>query len=115
MLLTPGYDAIVRVGIACLALAMALIWLGVFALTLGLILKQPNLSTAALCGILLWLMALGAGLPLWMLFGSAGGGLTVAVASISISVCSATARELTSPTMHSGICRAFSAFTSTAS
>lgn len=31
MILAPGYDAIVRVGIATLALAMALIWLGVFA------------------------------------------------------------------------------------
>ena len=61
------------------------IWLGVFAITLGLILKQPNLSTASLCGILLWLMALGAGLPLWMMFGSAGGGLAVAIASISIN------------------------------
>ena len=40
-----------------------LIWLGVFVLTLGLILKQPNLSTAALCGMLLWLMALASGLP----------------------------------------------------
>jgi cell division protein FtsW len=62
-----------------------LVWLGVFALTLGLILKQPNLSTAALCGMLLWLMALGAGLPLWMMFGSAGAGMAVAVASISIN------------------------------
>jgi cell division protein FtsW len=61
------------------------IWLGVFAVTLGLILKQPNLSTAALCGILLWLMALGAGLPLWMMFGTAGAGLAVAFASISIN------------------------------
>jgi cell division protein FtsW len=62
-----------------------LIWLGVFAVTLGLILKQPNLSTAALCGILLWLMALGSGLPLWMMAGSAGTGLAVALASISIN------------------------------
>ncbi|MFM8935995.1 MAG: FtsW/RodA/SpoVE family cell cycle protein [Vulcanococcus sp.] len=62
-----------------------LIWLGVFIVTLGLILKQPNLSTAALCGMLLWLMALGAGLPLWMMFGTAGAGLAVAVASISIN------------------------------
>ncbi|MEY4431089.1 MAG: hypothetical protein RLZZ533_1025 [Cyanobacteriota bacterium] len=60
-----------------------LIWLGVFAVTLGLILKQPNLSTASLCGILLWLMALGSGLPMWAMLGSAGGGLAVAVASIA--------------------------------
>lgn len=62
-----------------------LIWLGVFALTLGLILKQPNLSTAALCGILLWLMALASGLPLWAMFGSAGLGLAVAGGSIAIN------------------------------
>ena len=62
-----------------------LIWLGVFAVTLGLILKQPNLSTASLCGILLWLMALGSGLPLWAMFGSAGAGLAVAIGSISIN------------------------------
>ena len=62
-----------------------LIWLGVFAVTLGLILKQPNLSTASLCGILLWLMALGSGLPLWAMLGSAGAGLAVAIGSISIN------------------------------
>lgn len=61
------------------------IWLGVFAVTLGLILKQPNLSTASLCGILLWLMALGSGLPLWAMFGTAGAGLAVAIGSISIN------------------------------
>ena len=61
------------------------IWLGVFAVTLALILKQPNLSTAALCGILLWLMALASGLPLWAMLGTAGAGLTVAVGSISIN------------------------------
>jgi len=62
-----------------------LIWMGVFAVTLGLILKQPNLSTAALCGMLLWLMALGSGLPLWAMLGTAGAGLAVAVGSISIN------------------------------
>lgn len=60
-------------------------WLGVFAVTLGLILKQPNLSTAALCGMLLWLMALASGLPLWAMLGTAGTGLAVAVGSISIN------------------------------
>ncbi|MFM2080599.1 MAG: hypothetical protein RLZZ219_1281 [Cyanobacteriota bacterium] len=62
-----------------------LTWLGVFALTLGLILKQPNLSTAALCGMLLWLMALAGGLPLWGMLGSAGAGLSVALGSIAIN------------------------------
>ena len=62
-----------------------IIWMGVFALTLGLILKQPNLSTASLCGMLLWLMALASGLPMWAMLGSAGAGIAVAVGSISIN------------------------------
>ena len=62
-----------------------LLWMGVFAITLGLILKQPNLSTASLCGILLWLMALASGLPLWAMLGSAGAGFAVAVGSISVN------------------------------
>jgi len=61
------------------------IWLGVFAVTLGLILKQPNLSTASLCGMLLWLMALASGLPMWAMLGTAAGGLAVAIGSISIN------------------------------
>ncbi|MFM9041878.1 MAG: FtsW/RodA/SpoVE family cell cycle protein [Vulcanococcus sp.] len=61
------------------------IWLGVFAVTLGLILKQPNLSTASLCGMLLWLMALASGLPMWSMLGTATGGLAVAIGSISIN------------------------------
>jgi len=62
-----------------------LLWMGVFAITLGLVLKQPNLSTASLCGILLWLMALASGLPLWAMLGSASAGFAVAVASIWVN------------------------------
>ena len=40
-----------------------LTWLAVFCGVLLGILLQPNLSTASLCGMTLWLMALGAGLP----------------------------------------------------
>jgi cell division protein FtsW len=61
------------------------VWLGIFAVTLALILKQPNLSTAALCGMLLWLMALASGLPLWGMVGTACTGLGVALASIAIN------------------------------
>jgi len=61
------------------------IWLGVFAVTLGLILKQPNLSTASLCGMLLWLMALASGLPMWSMLGTAAGGLAVAIGSTTIN------------------------------
>jgi cell division protein FtsW len=62
-----------------------LLWLGVFAVLILLILKQPNLSTAALTGLLLWLMALAAGLPLFQLLGAAGGGLLVGASSILIN------------------------------
>jgi cell division protein FtsW len=62
-----------------------LLWLGLFAITLFGILIQPNLSTAALCGITLWLVALAAGLPYFQLGGTALAGVLVAVASVSIS------------------------------
>jgi cell division protein FtsW len=60
------------------------LWLGLFAVTLLGILIQPNLSTTALYGITLWLMALAAGLPMFQLGGTAIGGILVALASISI-------------------------------
>ena len=50
-----------------------------------LILKQPNLSTAALTGLLIWLMAFSAGLPLFQLFGTAIGGALLGTASILIN------------------------------
>ena len=62
-----------------------LLWLGVFGTLILLILKQPNLSTAALTGLLLWLMALAAGLPLLMLLGAAGSGALLGTASIMIN------------------------------
>jgi cell division protein FtsW len=61
-----------------------LTWLGIFAIILGLILLQPNLSTAAVCGFTLWLLALAAGLPYLYLFVAAGGGLLTATVSISL-------------------------------
>lgn len=60
-----------------------LFWLFIFALVLGGILLQPNLSTTALCGITLWLVALAAGLPYLYLGGTAVSGLALAVVSIS--------------------------------
>lgn len=60
-----------------------LTWLGVFALLIVGILFQPNLSTAALCGMLLWLIALGAGLPYFHLIATAIAGFMAAVTSIS--------------------------------
>ena len=60
-----------------------LIWLGIFALVLGGILIQPNLSTTALCGMALWLIALAAGLPYSYLTMTALSGVGLAIASIS--------------------------------
>jgi cell division protein FtsW len=61
------------------------LWLAVFGVLILLILKQPNLSTAALTGLLLWLMALAGGLPLLQLFGAATGGALLGSASILIN------------------------------
>jgi cell division protein FtsW len=59
-------------------------WLGIFAAVLAGILLQPNLSTTALCGITLWLIAMAAGIPYAYLGGTALGGLLLATLSISI-------------------------------
>lgn len=64
--------------------SIRLTWVGIFALVVGCILLQPNLSTAALCGLLVWLVALAAGLPFSYLMGAAGSGLFLAVVSVSI-------------------------------
>ena len=67
-----------------LSLRFRLIWLGIFAVVLLAILIQPNLSTAALCGMTLWLIALASGLPFTYLGGTALGGFLLAFISISI-------------------------------
>ncbi len=59
-------------------------WLGIFCAVLLGILLQPNLSTTALCGMTLWLIALASGLPFSYLGGTALGGVTLAVISISL-------------------------------
>jgi cell division protein FtsW len=64
--------------------ATRLAWLAIFCLVLLGILLQPNLSTAALCGIMLWLIALAAGLPYSQLGGTALAGFFLAVMSVSI-------------------------------
>ena len=62
-----------------------LLWLGIFGGLILLILKQPNLSTAALTGLLLWLIALAAGVNLLLLLGAAGAGGLLGTASIAIN------------------------------
>ncbi|MBD1882507.1 FtsW/RodA/SpoVE family cell cycle protein [Microcoleus vaginatus] len=60
-----------------------LTWLLIFGAMLLGILLQPNLSTTALCGMTLWLVALAAGLPYLQLGATAMGGMLLAVLSIS--------------------------------
>lgn len=59
-------------------------WLGTVGAVLLGILLQPNLSTAAVCGMTVWLLALAAGLPYAYLLGTAGGGLLLGLISISL-------------------------------
>ncbi len=66
-----------------LSWGVRLAWLGVFGLIIVGILGQPNLSTSALCGMSIWLMALAAGLPYKYLGSTALGGLLLATLSIS--------------------------------
>jgi cell division protein FtsW len=66
-------------------LKVRLIWIGIWGFVLVGILLQPNLSTTALCGMMLWLMALAAGLPYSLLGGTAGAGLILATLSVSIN------------------------------
>jgi cell division protein FtsW len=68
-----------------IGLDQKLMWLGVFGALILLILKQPNLSTAALSGLLLWFMALAAGVGLPLLLGAAGAGGLLGTASIAIN------------------------------
>ncbi|MEA5596141.1 FtsW/RodA/SpoVE family cell cycle protein [Rivularia sp. UHCC 0363] len=60
-------------------------WLVVFGLVLLGILAQPNLSTTALCGMTIWLIALAAGLPYKYLGGSAGAGVILALLSVTVN------------------------------
>ncbi|MGB3668953.1 MAG: putative peptidoglycan glycosyltransferase FtsW [Phormidesmis sp.] len=61
-----------------------LIWIGIFTFGLLLILTQPNLSTTAVCGLTIWLIALAAGLPYRQLLMTASSGLMAAVISVSL-------------------------------
>ncbi len=60
-------------------------WLSIFSLVLGSILLQPNLSTTALCGMILWFIAFAAGLPYFYLGGIALAGFLLATISVSIN------------------------------
>lgn len=61
------------------------VWLIVFVLVLAGILKQPNLSTTALCGMSLWLIAVASELPWNQLIAAVIGGLSLAGTSIALN------------------------------
>jgi cell division protein FtsW len=67
-----------------LKVKVRVIWLFVFATVLAGILLQPNLSTTALCGMTLWLIAVSAGLRFSYLGATAFGGFLLAIISMSI-------------------------------
>ncbi|NJN85032.1 MAG: FtsW/RodA/SpoVE family cell cycle protein [Leptolyngbyaceae cyanobacterium SL_7_1] len=67
-----------------LSIVSRLTWLGIFTLLIGGILLQPNLSTAALCGMVLWLIGLASGLPYLYVASTALVGFAAAVLSISL-------------------------------
>ncbi len=67
-----------------LSWSIRLTWLGVFCLVLLGILAQPNLSTTALCGMTIWLIALASGLSYRYLGGTAFAGLMLGLISISL-------------------------------
>ncbi len=60
-------------------------WLVVFGFVLLGILAQPNLSTTALCGMTVWLIAVASGLPYKYLGGSAGAGVVLAMMSVTVN------------------------------
>merc|ERR1711991_1299322 len=62
-----------------------LIWLASFGALLLLILKQPNLSSAALIGLTLWMVALASGIRWRSLFGTALAGGALGTASILVN------------------------------
>jgi cell division protein FtsW len=62
-----------------------LTWLSIFMAILAAILLQPNLSTAAICGLTLWLIALAAGIPYGYMAMTALGGLSAAFVSVSVN------------------------------
>jgi cell division protein FtsW len=58
-------------------------WLSIFSVVLLAILMQPNLSTTALCGITIWMVALASGLPMPYMGLTAGGGVLLATISVT--------------------------------
>jgi len=59
-------------------------WILFFVVITGCILMQPNLSTAALCGLVIWCIALASGLPLKYISSAALSGFAVATLSMGL-------------------------------
>ena len=68
-----------------ITLDQKLFWIGIFGTLILLILEQPNLSTASLIGIIIWLIAFSAEVNLLGLFSTALGGILAASISIFIN------------------------------
>jgi cell division protein FtsW len=62
--------------------ATCVLWLALFVGVVGVILLQPNLSTAAICGLAIWLIALAAGMPYGVLGSAAIAGILLAGVSL---------------------------------
>ncbi|MEM9213761.1 MAG: FtsW/RodA/SpoVE family cell cycle protein [Cyanobacteria bacterium P01_F01_bin.150] len=67
-----------------LTVAQRWLWLGLFSLIIVLILLQPNLSTAALCGVVIWCIALASGLAMKYISSAALSGFGLALISVSL-------------------------------
>ncbi len=57
-------------------------WLGIFCSLIILIVKQPNLSTAGLTGIIIWIIAFASGIRFSSLLGTAFIGISIGITSI---------------------------------
>ncbi|HRD41281.1 MAG TPA: putative peptidoglycan glycosyltransferase FtsW [Prochlorococcaceae cyanobacterium AMR_MDS_5431] len=68
--------------LGCKTSKIRILWLGIFGFLICLILKQPNLSTAAMIGILIWLVAWSAGVNFRSLVIAAMLGLSIGIISI---------------------------------
>lgn len=68
-----------------LSWATRLCWLSIFSIILAVILLQPNLSTAVVIGLILWLIALASGIPWSYLLLTAFGGAISAFLSVNLN------------------------------
>lgn len=61
------------------------LWISLFTIAVIAILLQPNLSTATICGLCLWLIALASGLPYRLLGTTAAAGVSAVFISLGVN------------------------------